>query len=223
MPKSMLQSVGSRWRALFGGAPAQPISAASAVLRVEHALRAYSPAPGEPEWPSAAFVSDPSAIDNPILEFFRAYWQGKCGGRAMPARADIALGDFAKYLAMVSLFDATPPFADFRFRVIGTRVAQKFNVDDTGRTLRQACVEAGASPARTEQVVATFRAACETHRPVRATIGAGQWHGQYMSDFDALYLPLSDDGTTVNMVLTVIVFNYETFARTGDSGALLRN
>ncbi len=217
----MLKSVGRRWRALFGGAPAP--SGPAMPARVEDALLAYGPAPDEAEWPSAAFVSDPPAIDNPILEFFRAYWQDKRGGRAMPARADIALGDFTKYLAMVSLFDAMPDCADFRFRVIGTRVAQKFNVDDTGRTLRQACVEAGASPARTEQVVATFRAACQTRKPLRATIGAGQWHGQYMSDFDALYLPLSDDGRTANMVLSVIVFNYETFARTGDPGALLRN
>src|ERR1700709_783457 len=157
MSKPLPQTAKSRWRALFGAPIADPAAAGvNAVLQAFHAEE------GEPEWPRAAYVSDPAQLDNPILEFFRVYWLQKRGSRAMPARADLRLGDFTKYLGMVSLFDALPGYADFRFRVIGTRVAQKFNVDDTGRTLRQAFAEAKAGPARTEQIVATFRYACES-------------------------------------------------------------
>ncbi len=218
MSKPRSDSETSRWRALFA-APAAQAGPRSA----DDILQAFQPGDGEPEWPRATYVSDPPGIDNPILEFFRAYWQQKRGTRAMPARADFRLADFTKHLGMVSLFDALPGYADFRFRVIGTRVAQKFNVDDTGRTLRQAYHEAKAGPARTEQVVAILRHACETQKPLRATVSAAQWHGQYMSDFDALYLPLSDDGVAANQVMSVITFNYETFLRTGNASALTQN
>ena len=210
------KSVAEGWRALFAAAPAGPRSA-------NDILQAFEPEEGAPDWPRAAYVSEPAAIDNPILEFFRAYWQQKRGPRAMPARADLRLSDFTKYLGMVSLFDALPGYGDFRFRVIGTRVAQKFNVDDTGRTLRQAFAEAGAGAARAEQIVATFRFACETQKPLRATVAAAQWHGHYVSDFDALYLPLSDGGAVANQVMSIIAFNYETFLRTGSASALTQN
>ena len=47
------------------------------------------------------------------------------------------------------------------------------------------------------------RASC---LPRRWRIGAADWIGKAFLDFESLYLPLSDDGETVNMVLGAVTF-----------------
>lgn len=147
---------------------------------------------------------DPHNLQNPALKFLKAYWDAKRGARAMPARADISPADMKEHLGWIVLLDALPGFSDFRFRTIGTRVTQYFLADSTGKTLSEAFGAYG--PEIVGGVLAVHRRAAQDKVVVRAYGGAG-WLGRSFLDFDALFLPLSDDGVTTNMVLGAFTFD----------------
>jgi hypothetical protein len=147
---------------------------------------------------------DPQHLEHPALKFLKAYWEDKRSTRAMPARADINPADMKEHLGWIMLLDVLPDFADFRFRTIGTRVTQYFLADSTGKTVSEAFGSYGEDIVG--DVLAVFRKAAEEKLVVRAHGGAG-WLGRSFLDFDALFLPLSDDGVTANMVLGAFTFD----------------
>jgi hypothetical protein len=147
---------------------------------------------------------DPHNLQNPVLSFLKAYWDGKRGARRMPTRAEIKPADMKEHLGWVILLDALPDFSDFRYRTIGTRVTQYFLADSTGKTLSEAFGPYG--DAAINGVVATHRKAARDQVAVRCYGGAG-WIGRSFMDFDALFLPLSDDGVTANMILSAFTFD----------------
>jgi len=122
----------------------------------------------------------------------------------MPARADIKPSDMKEHLGWIILLDALPDFADFRYRTIGTRVTQYFLADSTGKTVTEAFGAYGETVVR--GVIAVHRKAAQDKVVVRSFGGAG-WLVRSFLDFDALYLPLSDDGQTANMILSAFTFD----------------
>jgi hypothetical protein len=158
---------------------------------------------------------DPKELRNPILAFLRQYWELKRGPRAMPARADIKPSEMKEYLGWIILIDVLPAFDDFRFRMIGTRVSQYFLADATGQTMREALAAYGDQVIN--GVIATHKKTARDRVVVRAHGGAG-WLGRSFLDFDAIYLPLSDDGESVNMILSAFTFDAAALikARGGD-------
>jgi hypothetical protein len=147
---------------------------------------------------------NPVELENPTLAFLKSYWDAKRGDRAMPARADIKPSEMKEHLGWVIVLDALPGFADFRYRTIGTRVTQYFLADATGKTLTEAFEPYGEGAVK--GVIAVHRKTAADKVVVRAYGGAG-WLGRSFLDFDALYLPLSDDGETVNMILSAFTFD----------------
>jgi len=122
----------------------------------------------------------------------------------MPSRADIKPSEMKEHLGWIILVDALPALEDFRFRMIGTRVAQYFLADATGQTMREAFAAYGDQV--TARVIATHRKTARDKVVVRAYGGAG-WLGRSFLDFDAIYMPLSDDGESVNMILSAFTFD----------------
>jgi hypothetical protein len=147
---------------------------------------------------------DPEELGNPILSFVRDYWQSKRAGRVMPSRGDIKPAEMKEYLGWIILIDVLPGFDDFRFRMIGTRVSQYFLADATGQTMREAFAAYG--DAVVNGILATHRKTARDQVVVRAYGGAG-WLGRSFLDFDAIYLPLSDDGVVANMILSAFTFD----------------
>ena len=154
---------------------------------------------------------DPQNIEQPILRFLKEYWDKKRGARAMPSRADIKPSEMKEYLGWVILVDVLPGYDDFRYRTIGSRVSQYFLADSTGRTIREAFAAYGEGAVNA--VVAVHRKAARDRVALRSYGGAG-WLDRSFLDFDAIFLPLSDDGETANMVLSAFTF---------DQAALLRD
>ena len=148
----------------------------------------------------------PQRIDNPTLQFYLEYWQAKRNGRTMPSRSDIRPAELKPYLGAMVLLEAIPGFHDFKYRLVGTRVSEIFLADATGLTLREAYALAGASPEFSNSVVRTHCIVCEKHIPIRISGGHGEWRGKVYPAYDGLYLPLSDDGVTANMVLNACTF-----------------
>jgi len=147
---------------------------------------------------------DPQNLDQPVLRFLKDYWDGKRAGRAMPSRADIKPAEMKEHLGWIILVDVFPDFSDFRYRTIGSRVTQYFLQDSTGKTISEAFAPSGE--AAVNGVLAVHRK-CARDRVVLRSHGGAGWLGRSFLDFDALYLPLSDDGATVNMILSAFIFD----------------
>jgi hypothetical protein len=153
---------------------------------------------------------DPQNLQNPVLAFLKKYWDAKRGDRKMPSRADINPADMKEHLGWIILLDVLPDYSDFRYRTIGTRVTQYFLADSTGRTLRE--VFGSYGDAAVNGVLAVHRKAAQDQLAVRAYGGAG-WLGRSFLDFDALFLPLSDDGAAANMILSAFTFDFAQLLR----------
>lgn len=154
---------------------------------------------------------DPSEIDNPILDFFRRYWDEKRGARAMPSRSDIKVRELKPHLGWVSLIDALPGFEDFRFRLVGSHVSQYFLGDGTGKLVSEAF--ASSPKAFLEHVLWVYRTTCQSGRPLRISGPGASLKGQLFPDYDSLYLPLADDGAHANILMSVFTFNFDEYRR----------
>lgn len=163
---------------------------------------------------------DPREISHPTLAAVHAYWLEKRGTRKMPSRDDINPVQMREHLGWIMMMDVLPGFADFRYRLIGTKVTRYFLTNSTGQTVSEAFGPFGAGAVKGVQAV--YRKAAKAAVPVRA-YGEADWlqsRGQYghrHPHFDSLYLPLSDDDVTCNMLMAVFTFDYETAVAASES------
>jgi hypothetical protein len=147
---------------------------------------------------------DPATLDHPTLAFLRDYWQAKRGTRLMPSRADISPAELREHLGWVILVEVLPGLSDFRYKLIGTLVAQYWLQDSTGQTVTEAFKD--SSPGAVKSVQAMFRK-CARDRVIVRSFGGAGWVGRGFEEFDCICLPLSDDGEHVNMILHAFVFD----------------
>ena len=145
---------------------------------------------------------NPKAFVHPTCSFLRAYWEQKRGVRAMPSRADISPAQLKEHLGWVMILEVLPGARDFRYRLIGTLVTQYFSADGTGRTVMEAFAPNGEAVAK--GVNAVFRKVARD-KVVMRTAGNAGWLSEGMEEFEAIYLPLSDDGESVTHILHAFV------------------
>lgn len=160
---------------------------------------------GDPSRPSTR-VDDPDAIDNPILSFFLEYWRARRGKCALPLHETFVPREIGSHLPWVVVADALPDYEDFRLRVVGSRVADYFLGDGTGKTIRAAFAEADAE--LREGFVWLFRHVCVLGAPVRLTGPGSAGKLPYYPNFDVCYLPYSSDGVHADRVVNVFTFNH---------------
>jgi hypothetical protein len=146
---------------------------------------------------------DPRHLDHPALAALKIYWDSKRAGRKMPARSDIRPADMKEHLGWIILLDALPDASDFRYRTIGTRVTQYMLADATGKTIAEAFAAKGKETIGSMRDF--HRRAAEGEVPIRA-YGDADWLGHAYFKFDALFLPLSDDGARANRILSAFTF-----------------
>lgn len=150
----------------------------------------------------------PTELSDPVLAFVFDYWQKKRGDRLVPSRADIKPHELKAHLGSIILAEALPGYDDFRFRLVGTRVTQYFLGDATGKTLRQAHAGEGIPRHITDATVNLLRTACERPTWIRLAGTPGEWRDRYFPGFEALYLPLSENGETANLILSPFSFDH---------------
>jgi hypothetical protein len=121
----------------------------------------------------------------------------------MPARSDINPGDIWPLLPYLTIVDKVD--GQFRWRLIGTAVAQEFGYDPTGVFVGSYLADPGSAAAAR----AIYERVFTTAHPV---FGAGEFktlsgtiHHMFL-----FTLPLSDDGADVNMALSNVIarFNF---------------
>jgi hypothetical protein len=170
-------------------------------------------APGQPrsierDRDEAATVadSDPlaSSITDARLQQGYQYWRQKSAGKLMPCRADLDPIEIPKLLPDVMLVDVLPS-GRYRYRLIGTENARAHGVNATGRYLDE--VLPGVE--YKNHVIALYDECVRTGRALYSEClflsprgAAPQRHTK------VLFLPLAEDGATVNMVFVIQVFFY---------------
>ncbi|WP_162915088.1 PAS domain-containing protein [Desertibaculum subflavum] len=136
-----------------------------------------------------------SAEAGPLFDL----WNAKRAGRAMPARRDLGPVELRPWLAQIMLLEVIEGGRDFRIRLLGTDAVQGVGVDVTGRMLS----EIPAAPDLLVRFLAEYRAVVASARPGRALHDYVSPTSGRRIVFERLALPLSDDGTTVNMILAL--------------------
>jgi hypothetical protein len=164
---------------------------------------------------------NPTSTGNPVLDFFLRYWNEKHGSRAMPPRSAIDTREIKQHLGWICLLDALPDFADFRYRLVGSRVADFFLDDGTGKTVTEAFE--GPDRALGDAALWIYRKCCLDKHPLRIVTPGAEWRGRYVPANDALYLPLASDGETADKVLAVFTFDYEEYRQTLSVHSLQRS
>jgi hypothetical protein len=145
----------------------------------------------------------PQCAYHSSLQAIYEHWLSKRRGRQMPARGDLIIAELKQHLGWISLLDVLPGEDDFRYRLVGTRITLYFSADATGKTVREAF---RLAPEAQEIMVALLRQTVQTKTPIR-TFGSLAWLGRDLEDFESLFLPLSDDGKTVNCIMNPFVFD----------------
>lgn len=145
-----------------------------------------------------------SAIDAyPRLAGLYRYWDGKRAARTMPARGDLLPEEMAPYLGYVLLVDVEPAPRRFRFRLIGTEIANSYGADLTGRH-----TDAVMPDSYRLVVERHYGQAVDARRPVLHRMEFSERPGK-VHELIRVTLPLSDDDATVNMLLAASVFGAE--------------
>lgn len=148
---------------------------------------------------------DPSHLAQPVLAALKAYWDKQRGERAMPARRDLDPIDLKSHLGWIAMLDAMPGFEDFRYRLVGTRIADYFPTDGTGQTIRQAFAPFGNKTAGA--VLAFHRQVARDRIPLHLSGALGRPGGAQFA-YEGLILPLSDDGVTTDKLMIGFTFDH---------------
>ncbi|MGH6893957.1 MAG: PAS domain-containing protein [Dongiaceae bacterium] len=139
-----------------------------------------------------------------LLEMY-AYWRRKRGDRPMPGRADIDPAEIKRLLPGMLLVDiglAPDGTPEFVYRLVGTREVEMRGHDPTGKRVADAYYGKSA-----DDVTECYRRVAESRRPF---LDDDCYHlpGQEWSPAASIYLPLSNDGARVNMVVVYSSFRW---------------
>lgn len=122
------------------------------------------------------------------------YWRAKCGERRMASRADINPREIKRLLPYITLIDVHGAGERLRVRLAGTQLREFFGREITGAYLDD--LNLGGRPnywqASNERLVQGL--------PAQGILPALRPRGEFITRF-WLRLPLSGDGSRVNMIL----------------------
>jgi hypothetical protein len=155
------------------------------------------------------------AASHPDIRAMVDYWRQKAGDRRMPRRSDIDPGEVKAFLPRITLVDVVPDARRFVYRLVGTEDVASRGSDPTGRSVVEAffAEKAEDSLAYYEYVARYGEPYCFRDEYF-APDGA-------LERQDLIFLPLSEDGETVNMIL-LFFYDYTFRPRVEDSSVLLR-
>lgn len=142
---------------------------------------------------------DADVVSHPTLVALYRYWEGKRGGRVMPARRDLDPSEIVKLLPHVYMIDVLRDPLRFRYRLIGTAICAFLGRDYTGRAVDKATYGEGEILSRLLQL---FTAAVEARAPVAYKGNIWYVSGREWRQVEALLMPLSHDGVNVDIIFS---------------------
>jgi hypothetical protein len=155
-------------------------------------------------WDQALFHSDdPPTLEDEGLQAVLAFWRAKHAGGRLPRRADIDPMALRSHLGRLFLIDVLPGATEFRFRLIGSKLAHRYGRDSTGKLLTE-CFPEESRPVG-EWLRARYQTVVRRKIPVLTRAPLVQT-GREFTDAVAIHLPLSEDGEQVSMIFGSTVF-----------------
>jgi hypothetical protein len=154
-----------------------------------------------------ASIATRGEITSPRLKRLMREWESWRGNREFPSRADFTPFDLKYIIGNISLLDVTHDPLQFRFRIHGTNLALRVNREMTHKSIDDMPGMGRAARIRQQLTEVVERRSpvaypCDTPVPVFPM----------PRDVEALVLPLSDDGTTINMLISAVVWDSEEIA-----------
>jgi hypothetical protein len=128
------------------------------------------------------------------------YWDSKRNGRLMPRRADLDPLDIPKLLSDICLVDVVPDARKYVYRLIGTNEAAMRGRDPTGLAVGE-----GYFGTSKESVFLNYDGVTRTRAP-RLDRDPSMTADHRFIQHESIFLPLSDDGEHVNMILVYTVY-----------------
>lgn len=143
---------------------------------------------------------DPAILKGDCV-WLHAYWAERAGDAGMPYWHDIQLIDFPNsVLPILVIMDVVPDDRLFVFRYFGTERVRLQHIEMTGKSVRQLEIP-GLADAMVEQNSRTV----EARAPVLYRNSFRAPNGLVV-EYDALRLPVTDDGENVGKVLALSHF-----------------
>jgi hypothetical protein len=127
------------------------------------------------------------------------YWELKCAGRRMPSRADLDPLDLPHLLPRLTLVDVVDDERRYVYRLAGTKEVEIRGYDPTGKSVPEAFFANSA-----EEALKNYDTVCATRAPLYV-VDPFQSGDRFLSEED-LFLPLSNDGETVNMIVNFSIY-----------------
>lgn len=149
------------------------------------------------EDPKAGNWDKDVALEAPLLRRLHGLWQGKCDGDRLPARRDFDPLEMRECLGSIFLVEAVPELDDFRYTLIGSEIVRQVGVDSTGKRVSEVFGEPG---------LALYREVRDRRRPIRVH-GAVDWKQKSYKAYEAVLMPLADDGRSVDRFIGAMVFS----------------
>jgi len=142
-------------------------------------------------------------VQRPRLRRLLDYWHAQRGGRRLPSRRDLDPMDFPWLLGNISLAEVVHDPAGgpvrYRLRLVGTLAAERFGYDPTGRFIDEL-----PEPTYRERVREAY------HEVVRRGVPLVERMDMVIDDrihdYEILRMPLSSDGSTVDMLVLAVEF-----------------
>ncbi|HEX3862566.1 MAG TPA: PAS domain-containing protein [Stellaceae bacterium] len=143
-------------------------------------------------------------IDDAGLRQAYLYWRQKAAGRQLPSRGDIDPADIPKLLPDIMLVDVLPENR-YRYRLIGARNADAHGLNVRGHYLDEIL----PGPDYKEHVLGLYDECVQARRALYfECLFLSMRRPAPTRHTKVLFLPLSSDGNTIDIVMVVQIYTY---------------
>ena len=130
------------------------------------------------------------------LQLIFGYWLTKRGSRPMPPRSDLDPTEIPpRLLPGITLVDVVPDHRRYVYRLVGTMEAEVRGYDPTGKSVAEAYFGENV-----EDATECYDRVVDTRAPVLDPLPFLERRRGYRGA-ESLFLPLSNDGVAVNMIM----------------------
>lgn len=149
------------------------------------------------------FILDPDLISiDPVITEAIRYWEQQRRGRRFPSRQDLHPRELKAILPHFQLFELVDGGPAYRARLLGTEIVRQIKADTTGETFDET-----SSRLVVQRVLKAIRWVIDHQRPLRTFALRTAVEGREFLAHETIFLPLSSDGTNINMLAVVGVFS----------------
>ncbi len=137
-------------------------------------------------------------ICSPILKDFYHLWFKKCRGDLLPSKKSFLPEEMPQFLARLTLVECLDKENDFRYRIVGTGEVDDRGYNPTGKLVS----ECAYGDDWGDGAINNYSNARDLKNVIYDVYSFEGADGKTMTD-ECLFLPLSDDGISVNMIFVI--------------------